>query len=161
MGTDRPACIRMPQFDQRLQILLAWTQRGTIWHFFNLFPCYNSFSNSQESQCEGEQHTVIYTHKNTQTEQRDCLLLLCYCSRSVILWGFQVQTKKPNRLAVEWLSSSLCSAAACTQSLRRSQTHFVQGRALATPEHDPTQTPAPKRSKPPRRSGPCPFHLAP
>lgn len=50
------------------------------------------FINSQAGQCR---HCQIHRHRNTQTEQRDCLLSLCYCDRSVILWGVQSKQIKP------------------------------------------------------------------
>lgn len=40
-------------------------------------------------------HSQIHRHRNTQTEKRDCLLSLCYCDCSVVLWGGPVQKNKP------------------------------------------------------------------
>lgn len=64
------------------------------WCFCCVFLSLQFFINSQaRSVRRRARHCQMHRHRNTQTEQRDCLLSLCYCDRSVILWG-GVQSKQ-------------------------------------------------------------------
>lgn len=77
MGTDRAHCIRMPQFGQRRQILLAPAQRSETWYFHCLFSQYSSLSNSQAEQCEGVLDTVKYTDTETPEQKREIVSSRC------------------------------------------------------------------------------------
>lgn len=86
MGTDRAHCIRMPQFGQRRQILLAPAQRRETW-------CFRCVFNSQEGQCEGVLDTVKYTGTETPKQKREIVSSRCATVTVQSFFGV-VQSKK-------------------------------------------------------------------
>lgn len=113
MGTDRACCIRMPQFGQRRQILMAPAQRGGTWCFCCVYSQYNSSS----IQCQGVLYTVKYTDTETPKQNREIVSSCCATVTVQSFFGVSSPNKQNQLLtALFLLNSSLCSAAVCTQS---------------------------------------------
>lgn len=90
-----PAASGCLNFGQRQQISLAPAQRRENQCFCCVFSRYGSLAIHRQVRARGTRHCQIHRHRNSQTGQRDCLLSLCYCDRSVILWGVQSKQTKP------------------------------------------------------------------
>lgn len=97
MGTDRARCIRMPQFGQRRQILLAPAQRRKTWCFCCVFLSLQFFINSQAGQCEGILNTVKNTDTETPKQNREIVSSRCATVTAQSFFGVS-SLNKPNQL---------------------------------------------------------------